>query len=598
MKNLKGSAGFTLIEVIVSTAVFALFAVGVYGAFQMVIKAVYKSRINIIETALLDEYLEVARNLSFNNVGIINGLPVGVLPHTTTTYRNGIPFLVTIVVRSIDDPFDGTLGGTPNDLAPADYKLVEITAACISCQHPTEATVSTIIPPKDLEGNSVNGAIFIYVTDSHNNPVADAKVHLVNTKTDPNIVIDDVTDKDGYLRVIDTPTGTMAYSITVDKQGFSSDYTSATSTLNPNPTKLPITVSTQQISDTFFSIDQLSSLTVHTINESCEPVGSTSFVMNGNKLIGTPGVYKYSQNLQTGADGSLNVNDLEFDLYNFSVLGGHDLAGSIPITPIEIVAGGHQDLTLVLSPHVSNSLLVKVLDNSNNLPLSDATVKLSKAGFNGTLKTNYGNLSQTDWSGGISSENYSESFPNIYAGDSMIDTLTSPGNISLAKFAGQYVGGGYLESAIFDIGKKVNLLNVLYTSESQPIETGSDSILLQLAMSNSSTDPAINNFVGPDGTASTYYSSVTTTVNTGGQTYRYFRYKVFLSTADQNFTPIFSDFAMTFTSGCTPPGQVFYSGISSGTYTLDVSAVGYDTTSSSVDVSGQSSSTVVLYRSI
>ena len=598
MKIIKSERGFTLIEAIVSTAVFALFAIGIYGSFQAVLKAVYKSRINIIETALLDEQLEIARNLSFDDIGLVNGVPSGVIPRVATITRNGVEFLVTTVIRSIDDPFDGVLGGTPNDTAPADYKLVEITARCTSCEHPTENTISTIIPPKDLEGSTNNGAIFIYVTDSNNNPLPGANVSVTNTSTIPNVIIDEVTDSNGYLKIVDTPTGTMSYNINVSLPGYSSDYTTASSTENPDPIRYPLTVSPQQITESFFSIDRLGSMGIHTVDESCDPVGNANFNLSGEKLIGRPNLKKYSQNLQTDAGGNLDVVDLEFDNYTFGFSGSYDVAGSLPILPTNLVAGSHKDITLVLATHSNNSLLVKVLDNANDLPVADATVSLTRDGHTISQKTNYGNFSQTDWSGGSGTELFSEEFPNKFYNSFNLDTDSLPGNISLAQFSGQYFASGYLESSVIDLGKKMDLLNVLFTTEALPPEAGENSVLIQLATSNSSSLSSLQNFIGPDGTPASFYSATSTIAFTGGQGYRYFRYKIYISTENQAFAPIFSGFSLTFTNGCTPPGQVFFKNLEHEDYLLSVSAAGFDTVSTTIDVDDQTSSTVKLYQSL
>lgn len=601
MQKIKKGKGFTLIEMIVAVAIFGLFALAVYESFRMLLKAVYGSRIKILETALLDEKLEIARNLVYNDIGILNGAPPGLLPHTTTTYRNGVAFLVTTAVRSIDDPFDGTITSIPKDTAPADYKLVEINAKCTSCERPIEATVSTIIAPRDLEGASNNGALFVYVTDSNSKPLKGVNVHIENTTT-ANVVIDDVTDKDGYLKIVDTPTGTLNYAVTVSKPGYSTDGTVASSTDNPNPVNRQLTVSTQQVTESFFSIDLLGSLTAHTVNESCEVVGDANFLMKGAKLIGTPDVRKFSKNLQSDASGVLDVNNLEFDIYDFDFAGtGYDLAGSIPIVPVDLPAGGHKDVTLILAPHVANTLLVKVLDNANKQPLSDATIKLTKAGYSATQKTNFGNLSQTDWSGLANPGQIynSDSAPTQYeADDGKVDVSTSVGNIMLGHLGPSYYTEGSLESSIFDIGKKVDFKELLFSSISQPPETGNRSILLQLAMSNSSTMDSLLDFKGPDGTNGTYYSPTSTIVNTGGKSYRYFRYRVFLSTLDNNFTPALSDVTLTFTSGCTAPGQVFFSGMGVGAYSLDISRSGYDTTTIPLNINGWTTSTIYLHQTI
>ena len=78
----------------------------------------------IVTSKILSEELEVARNLPYEDVGILNGVPAGVISQTKTVSRNNVDFNLTATVRNIDHPFDGTIGGNPNDTSPADYKLV------------------------------------------------------------------------------------------------------------------------------------------------------------------------------------------------------------------------------------------------------------------------------------------------------------------------------------------------------------------------------------------------------------------------------------------------------------------------------------------
>jgi hypothetical protein len=70
------------------------------------------------------------------------------------------------------------------------------------------------------------------------------------------------------------------------------------------------------------------------------------------------------------------------------------------------------------------------------------------------------------------------------------------------------------------------------------------------------------------------------------------RYKVFLSTEDTSVTPTLSEVAFTYITSCVPPGQIFFSGLSAGTYTLEVSHDGYITNSDTVDVSGTTEAVV------
>ncbi|MDO8499858.1 MAG: prepilin-type N-terminal cleavage/methylation domain-containing protein [bacterium] len=584
--------GFTLIEVMVAVAVFLIFSIGVYGAINMIFKIVYQSRMTILETAILSEEIETVRNLPYAEVGILNGLPVGVLEHEKTVMRNGKNFTVITTVRNIDNPFDGTLGGTPNDTAPADYKLVEFSAICVDCMQQKPVILNTIIAPKGLEGASQNGAIFISVYDYDGDSVSGASVHIVNSTIVPSLIIDDVTDNDGMLRVIDTPTGTLSYNITVTKNGFSSDWT--TSGVPGTPTKAPITVEEQTISDMSFYIDVLGNLTVTTIGSSCSVIPNIQLTMRGEKLLGTnPDTYKYNQNFSTNGAGIKDFGDMEYDKYHINLVGTtYDIAGSVPILPVNMTPGLEQEVSVVLRAHTSNSLLVKVLDAGTKLPLSAATVRLYKTSYDESIATGLGYSRQTEWDGG--SGQIDMIVDNEYFADSgTMDVSGSGDDIKLKKVGGNYLTSGWVESSTFDLGEPVNFSNIIWEPLSQPVETGADPIKFQIAVAASST-PASWDFVGPDGTGSTFFTSASTVINSAQDDNRYFRYKAFLSTADDGYSPTLSEVAFTYTNSCTPPGQSFFSGLSADTYTLDVSRTGYIATSGPIDISGNNEAIVEL----
>jgi prepilin-type N-terminal cleavage/methylation domain-containing protein len=577
--------GFTLIELTVAIAIFLIFALGIYSTTTMVFKIVYQSRMRILETALLSEQLEIARNLPYETIGILNGIPSGVLKHSQSIARDGAIFSVITSVRNIDDPFDGTLGGTPNDTAPADYKLVEVSSVCTNCSQQAPIILSTIVAPKNLEGASENGALFIHVFDSNGLSVPQANVHIVNTATSPSIVFDDVTDNDGMLRIVDAPTGTLSYNITVSKTGYNSDSTVSSSIENPNPLKPPSNVVSQTITEISFSIDNISALNISSLNSVCLNIAGPNVAINGEKIIGaSPSVYKMSQNFSLASNNYI-FNNLEWDTYHLSLLGtSYDLAGSIPMLPIKLNPGATKNVSLVLKAHTTNSLLVKVKDAGTGLPLSDAIVHLSGNGFDDSMQTDLGYTRQTDWSGGSGQTNFINE-TQYFADSGTLNNTISPGDLKIKKTGNFYFASGDLESSIFDLGSSVTLRNIIFEPISQEVQVGLNSIVFQLAASNSSTVPSWN-YTGPDGTANTYYTATNTIINADLNGNRYLRYKVFLTTADNHYSPQLSEVNITFSNNCVPPGQIFWNGLSSGTYNLDVSRSGYTTNSGTVVIDG------------
>jgi len=576
--------GFSLVEAIIGITLFLILTLSIYGAYTSLINVVRISRLKISATFLSNEQFEIIRNLSYADVGILGGLPAGRIQQNQTISRDGAIFSVKTTIRNIDDPFDGTIGGSPNDLSPADYKLVELEISCSLCPNFSPLYFDTYVGPKSLEGASTNGALFVRVFDANGQPISQANVHIENNQAIPNFTIDDVTNNSGLLQVIDAPPGVEAYNITVSKQGYSQEKTYPTGGAgNLNPTKPNATVAVQQVTQISFAIDKTSVINVSTITETCSPVGNVSFSLTGSKLIGLdPNILKYSQYFITNDSGDTNINNLEWDTYNFILNDSGDyLIGAIPLIPLNLSPNVSQNLKLIVAPINPDALLVTVKDASAQLPLSGADVLLQKTGYSGALTTGRGFLNQTDWSGGAGQENFIDPL-KYFDSDGNVDISNPAGELKLKKIGSVYNPSGYLISSTFDTGSASNFYQILWQPEDQPPETGQNPIKFQIATNN---DKTTWNFLGPDGTANTFYTLSNTNINSIHNGNRYLRYKVFLQTANTNFTPNLGQMSFAFSSQCVPSGQVMFSGLDSGDYNLTVSKTGYQTFNGNISVS-------------
>jgi prepilin-type N-terminal cleavage/methylation domain-containing protein len=584
IKSNFSSAGFTLIESIVGIAILALFAVGIYGAFSLAARVVEASRMLVSSAALANEEFEIAHNLPYAQVGIVNGIPSGKLLHEQNITRDNFNFLVVTSVRNIDDPFDGTLGGTPSDTSPDDYKLMEVDISVPSDPRFVTQTYAEYIAPKNLENSTTNGALFVNVFDANGNAVEAANVHVENDATNPPTVVDDTTDNKGILEIVDVPPGVNAYKIMVSKNGYSQDRTYPVgSSTNPNPVTPDATVAIQQVTQTSFVIDQTSVLNVDSVTETCVPVLNIAFALQGSKLIGTnPDVLKFQNNFSTGATGSISLTGLEWDTYTLTFTDTvHDLAGSISPIPLSLAPGSTQDVKIVATDKDPDSLLVSVQQGGTNLPLSGATVVLSQGTSTEQLITGRGFLRQSDWSGGSGQENFT-SQTAYESSDGNIETGDPAGEIKLKNSFGYYAASGNLTSSTFDTGSASNFYQLEFSPTDQPAVTGTSSVLLQIATNN---DDSTWNFSGPDGTASTFYTATNTDISSINDGNRYFRYKIYLNTASSTYTPDVGEVDFTFSSLCVPSGQVLFSGLTPGDYTLDVSEAGFQTSDDQISVS-------------
>jgi prepilin-type N-terminal cleavage/methylation domain-containing protein len=396
--------GFTLIETLVGTAIFLVVALSAYNAFSVLMDAVLASRAKVAATLVANERVEIIRNMPYADVGIVGGIPVGKISRTQVVVRDNYSFGVQTTIRSVDDPFDGTIGGNPPDTSPADYKLVDLDITCSNCKLFTPLKFVTLVAPHALETASANGALFIQVFDSGGIPVAGASVHIVNTQTNPDTIIDETTDNAGFVKIVDAPPGTNAYNITVTKTGYSQDQTyPGGGAAGPNPIKIDSTLVAQVVTQITFAIDKVGSLTTTTVNAACAPLPSIGFSLTGTKLIGTPAVLKYpAKNFTTDATGNFAIQNLEWDAYSALLTSvTFDLAGSTPFPNFSINPNENKTLKLVAVPHVNGALLVSVKDSSGTA-IDSASVELQKAGFDQTKTTNSGTCptpGQVFWNG-------------------------------------------------------------------------------------------------------------------------------------------------------------------------------------------------------
>jgi prepilin-type N-terminal cleavage/methylation domain-containing protein len=584
-------SGLTLIETLIASAIFVVFAIAIYQLYASVFSLSSKIRIKTMLTQIAGERFEFIRNLAYGDVGTIGGIPSGIVEQSDTVTRNGISFTVNTTIRNIDDPADGTLGGTPNDLSPADKKLVSIEVFCTNCTSTESTTYTSIVAPKNLETENGNGALIIKAIDANGAPIAGADVHIVNSGLTPSVDITDVTDATGALTIVDAPPSTQQYAITVSKANYSTERTYlAGDAANPNPSKPHLTVAANTITQGTFAIDRTATYHARTQSMMCNAIGGISGTLTGAKLIGTsPDVIKNTYSFTTAGDGTFDIDDIEWDTYQLGISGTtYDIVGTNPILPLTVSPGTEQDLTITLAPNDPNRLVAAVMDSAG-LPLAGADVVIDGPSGTFTDTTGVGSVSQTDWSGGGGQDTIGDW--TMFLSSSSINF--SGGALRLSQ-SGTYAASGLLTSSTIDLGDNATLQQLSWLPSSQPAGLGATPVRFQIASSAVNDETAVWNYVGPDGTSGTYYTETPATIGSMHDSKRYIRYKVFFSTDDIAQSPSITDVAITYTAGCLPPGQVNFGNLSSGTYTVTVSKTGFQTTQESITISGDTYDTITL----
>ena len=148
-----------------------------------------------------------------------------------------------------------------------------------------------------------------------------------------------------------------------------------------------------------------------------------------------------------------------------------------------------------------------------------------------------------------------------------------------------YITSGWLESSVIDFGGAVEYLNLSWQPVGQLPQTGTTSVQFQLASSPTQSTSTWN-YLGPDGTASTFYTGTTPDISSIHDGDQYLRYRMYLSTASSTYTPTVSDVIITYTNSCTPPGQAFFDVLASGDYSMRVTATGYNPFETAITMSG------------
>ena len=103
----KKKSGFTLLDTIVGVSIFLLVGIIVFQAYTNLLKVMSISSERVAASSILQEEIEQIRNIPFTDIGLSGGMPPGNLEQTKTISRNGKDYLVTTIIRNVDDEFDG-----------------------------------------------------------------------------------------------------------------------------------------------------------------------------------------------------------------------------------------------------------------------------------------------------------------------------------------------------------------------------------------------------------------------------------------------------------------------------------------------------------
>ncbi len=435
--------GLTLIEVLLATVIIGIIAVGASNLFLLSMRSSQEAERRVVAIALANERMEMIRNLPYENVGTIGGIPSGAIAQAETITRNSINYEVKTEVRYVDDVYDGSASGSTEEedfiiichIPPGhpenqttirvaasaldahlahgdytgacgsgggdgtdegddyngDYKLARVEVDWASQYETQPVLLMTYIAPKGIEGGSLSGTLDLQIASAEGVGIAEADVEIISDQTDPTIDITTETNAEGRVVMPGFPEMAEAYQVIVHKDGYTSEQTyAATDDFLPDAEHTNLTMLVQQVTSKLLFIDLVAQVELKTVDAEGVVIGNVPYHWQGEKTIGqnideegnTTDVYKFDQDGTTDQAGIASLEDLEWDTYSMSIPAesGYIVKEYWPVHPFQIDPGTDTDVEVVLVPYTDYSVQVTVLDLTG-VPVDNATVRLEKDGF-------------------------------------------------------------------------------------------------------------------------------------------------------------------------------------------------------------------------
>ena len=355
-------------ESVVALGIFALISTALFSLFFVGLRVVNEDKARIGARTIAEEHMEILRNLPYDEIGTVGGVPAGEIETEEEITLNNITYDVETDIRYVDDDYDDV---APTDLVNVDYKQIRISISWNSQVDAEPLTLVSNIVPRGMESLEGGGTLWIEAHDSTPNPIANATVQIINNEVTPTVSINSQTNDDGIYILPGALVATQSYEVLVTKSGYSTGQTYTLDPINnPNPDPAHLSVGESEVTNKIFIIDLLSDLSIHAQDyDTGDPIDDFTFTLQGDDTIGTDGegmpIYKYDEEHITAGGGDVSLTDLDPDTYIVSFDGattGYDLAGSNPLLPYLLTPDDSVAMTLYLAPHASNTLLVTVLD--------------------------------------------------------------------------------------------------------------------------------------------------------------------------------------------------------------------------------------------
>lgn len=392
-EKIKNKKGFTIIEALVTLFIFSLITVTFYSTFNIGTKYIVEAKNRAIATSLANERMEIIRNLNYDDIGTIGGIPDGSLNPDEQVSSGGKTFRVLTDIVYIDDSFD-KVGAEDENLVMTDYKIAKIIILWGNGESANRVEmISRFVPPGIETGDPNEGTLVINIL-SQEGGVAKANVNIKNNEVSPSVNKSKETDNNGQIYLPGAKQSVQTYEITVLKEGYETITTMDPD--QPGLTYVPFdkngSVIAGDISTSNITINKLANLKISSVSSLDETVPNVTFSIVGGRQLDVDGnVFNINEiNQSTGESGEKIFSDIspgQITLTRGSEISGYTFIGMGVISPFTIQPGESKEIKLKFADDDLVWLAIKVLDNSNNL-IEEAQVKLTNnSGYEKTLAT-------------------------------------------------------------------------------------------------------------------------------------------------------------------------------------------------------------------
>lgn len=376
--------------------IFALITVTFYQVFSIGTRYIIDSKNRLGAISLANERMEMARNLSYNDIGTQGGQIEGNIPQEQDVTENGRIYHVKTEVSYVQDLLDGLAGS--GDINWEDYKKVTIIVSWNNQSFSSNVTLTSRFVPPGLEVNNPNDGILsinVFSDQPGGTGIPNSSVHVANSETGLSTTLE--TDSSGNVTLMgnNITQSIQKYEITVSKSGYET-----ISTMPPfpitsyMPTNVHASVVLGSVNVANIVQNELTNLKIRSENGLGEAVSNVDLNLTGGRVLGTGATYPYQSvytidgSYSTDSSGEKDWNDIGPGQFVISptVPSGYELINIDPGENFSLYSSADLTVKIRLAPINVTSLLVTVQANNDGTlePVSGAEVKLSNTTTGGS----------------------------------------------------------------------------------------------------------------------------------------------------------------------------------------------------------------------